>query len=481
MSEFDVDVAILGAGTAGLSAYREARKYTDRLALIEGGPLGTTCARNGCMPSKLMIAAANIAQGIRDTERFGIYADAPRIDGAAVTQRIRNERDRFVNLVIDSIEAFPDRHLVRDYATFQDDHTLKLSGGGTVTARAIVIATGMRPNIAGPLKDAGDRLVTTEDIFDWSDLPGSVAVFGAGIVGLELGQALHRLGVRVRMFGRDHEVGPISDDEVRRYAARTFEKEFPAHWHADTKVSRDGEKVVVRWSDADDDDAEEHEERFDLLLAATGRRPNVDRLNLDATSLPRDDKGTPVFDPLSMQVGESHVFIAGDADAAVPLLHEASDEGRIAGRNAAHMPQVYRKARRTPLSIVFCEPQIAMVGASHSELCEGETEFAVGAVDFADQGRARVMGINAGLLRVYAARDSGLLLGAEMFGPAAEHIGHLLAWCIESRLTVDEILEQPFYHPTLEEGVRTALREALQTLGMGPKPPQNCIDRGPGG
>ncbi len=480
MSEYDVDVAILGAGTAGMGAYRQAAKQTDSIAIIDGGPLGTTCARVGCMPSKLLIAAANIAEGMRDTERFGIYADAPRIDGAAVMQRLRDERDRFVGFVLDTIEEYPDGHLIRENASFIDNHTLKLSGGGTLTARAIVIATGSRANIAGPLEGAGDRLMTSADIFDWHDLPESAAVFGAGIIGLELGQALHRLGVRVRLFGRDHAVGPISDEKVRSYAAGVFEQEFPVHWHADSKVSRDGDQVIVRWSAADDDDAEKQEERFDVAIAATGRRPNVDKLGLDATSLPRDDKGTPVFDPLSMRVGDSHVFMAGDASADLPLLHEAADEGRIAGENAARVPQVYRKARRVPLSIVFCEPQIAMTGASHAELTESGTDFAVGAVDFADQGRARVMGVNAGLLRVYAARDSGRLLGAEMFGPAAEHIGHLLAWAIESDLTVDQILERPFYHPTLEEGLRTALRAVVEALGMGPKPPLRSIDCGPG-
>ncbi len=140
MSEFDVDVAILGAGTAGMVAYREAAKQTDSIALIEGGPLGTTCARVGCMPSKLLIAAANIAEGMRDTERFGIYGGTPRIDGAAVMQRVRDERDRFVSFAVDAVEEYPDRHLIREYATFVDDHTLKLSGGGTLRARAIVIA-----------------------------------------------------------------------------------------------------------------------------------------------------------------------------------------------------------------------------------------------------------------------------------------------------------------------------------------------------
>ncbi len=480
MTTYDVDVAILGAGTAGMAAYRAAAKQTDRIALIDGGPLGTTCARVGCMPSKLLIAAANTAQATRGTDRFGIYVGEPRIDGAAVMQRLRDERDRFVGFVLDAVEEFPDRHIIRENAVFTDDHTLKLTSGRTLTARAIVLATGSRPNIAGPLEGAGDRLYTNADLFDWHDLPASAAVFGAGIIGLELGQALHRLGVRTRLFGRDHAVGPITDPEVRRYAAEVFEGQFPAHWHVDSEVTRDGDGVIVRWSDADAEDAAQYEERFDCVIAATGRKPNVDKLGLEATSLPLDERGMPIFDPLSMRVADSHVFIAGDSNADLPLLHEASDEGRIAGENAALMPDAYRKARRTPLSIVFSDPQIAMAGASHAELTEAGTDFATGSVDFADQGRARVMGLSSGLLRIYADRDTGRLLGAEMAGPAAEHIGHLLAWSISEDASIDQLLTRPFYHPTLEEGLRTALRNTAHALGMAPTPPLRSIDCGPG-
>lgn len=101
-------------------------------------------------------------------------------------------------------------------------------------------------------------------------------------------------------------------------------------------------------------------------------------------------------------------------------------------------------------------------------------------MSFEDQGRARVIGKDKGLLRVYAERDTGILLGSEMIGPAAEHIGHLLAWTIESRLTVTVTLQRPFYHPVLEEGLRTALRTLAAALAFGPNPPLRCIDCGPG-
>ena len=475
MPKYDVDVAILGAGTAGMAAYREASKYTDRIALIDGGPLGTTCARVGCMPSKLLIAAAEAAHHTRHTEQFGVTSSVANIDGKAVMARVRSERDRFVGFVLEAVNEFKPEHLIREYAEFEDDHTLALSGGGKLTAERIVIAVGSRPNVPPPFEVAGERLIVNDDVFDWEDLPESAAVFGAGVIGLELGQALARLGVRVRLFGRDNLVGPLSDPDVRANAARIFESEFPAHWHADTAISRDGDGVVVSWKGDT-----EGEERFDYLIAATGRRPNLDKIALGNTSLPLDERGTPLYDPLSGRIGKSHVFIAGDATADIPLLHEAADEGRLAGENAGRFPHAFRRTRRANLGVVFSDPQICMAGASYKSLIDQGIAFETGAVSFENQGRARVMGINKGMLHVYGEKDTGRFLGAEMVGPAAEHIAHLLAWAIQSNLTVSEILQRPFYHPVIEEGVRSAFRSLNHALGFGPNPPLGCIDCGPG-
>lgn len=473
--KFDVDVAILGAGTAGMSAYREASKYTDRIALIDGGPLGTTCARVGCMPSKLLIAAADAAVQMRHTDKFGIKSVAPEIDGKAVMKRVRDERDRFVGFVQDAVLGFKKEHLIREYAQFENDHTLVLSGGGKLTAKTVIIATGSRPSIPKPFEVAGDKLIVNDDVFDWDDLPESAAVFGAGVIGLELGQALHRLGVRVHLFGRDNLVGPLSDPAVRDYAAKIFASEFPVHWHADTKIVSDGDQVVVRWSDKLED-----EEGFDYLIAATGRRANLDKIGLENTSLRLNKQGVPTYDPLSMRIGDSHIFIAGDATVDLPLLHEAADEGRIAGENAARFPHAYRRTRRTPLGVVFSDPQIAIAGQSFKGLTDNGIDFEIGEVSYDDQGRARVMGINKGLLRVYGEKETGRFLGAEMIGPSAEHLAHLLAWAVQGNLTVSEILQRPFYHPVLEEGVRTAFRTLNHALGFGPNPPLRCIDCGPG-
>ena len=228
---YDFDVAILGAGTAGMSAFREASNHAGRIALIDGGPLGTTCARVGCMPSKLLIAAAEAAHGPRNSGLFGIDSPPPQIDGKRVMARVRSERDRFVGFVREAVESFEGVTLFSEYARFEDDNSLRLSSGRIITARAIVIATGSRPAVPQALFAAGERLIVNDDIFDWDDLPSSVAVFGAGVIGLELGQALHRLGVRAPVRPRQSHRS-AHDPEVRDYAVAQGGFSYMARRHA---------------------------------------------------------------------------------------------------------------------------------------------------------------------------------------------------------------------------------------------------------
>jgi dihydrolipoamide dehydrogenase len=171
------------------------------------------------------------------------------------------------------------------------------------------------------------------------------------------------------------------------------------------------------------------------------------------------------IDPETLQLGKAPVFVAGDVNELHPLLHEAADDGRIAGENAANYPEVRASWRRTPLGIVFSDPQIGVVGGGYAALAD--CEAVAGEVSFENQGRARVQAVNAGKLRIYADKHSGKLLGAELFGPRVEHLSHLLAWAVQSGMTVSDALKMPFYHPVFEEGVRTALRNLDSNLRHG--------------
>ncbi|MEO8011536.1 MAG: dihydrolipoyl dehydrogenase, partial [Dokdonella sp.] len=335
MNIMQVDVAIIGAGTAGLAAYSAVRAAGASAVIIEGGEYGTTCARVGCMPSKLLIAAADAAQAARMAPRFGVHVHGVlRIDGREVMERVRRERQRFVSNVLRDVDGIPAAERIRGQARFVDDHTLEVAGHTRITSRSIVIATGSRAATLDSYEGLGERLIINDDVFDWHDLPRAVAVIGPGIIGLELGQALHRLGVRVAVLGRGGRVGPLSDPEIVDFAIATFSEEFVLEPDAHiVSVKRDGESVAVQRTGADGAQVTEY---FDFVLGATGRTPNVTGIGLEQTTLELDAKGVPTFDPVTMRTactdGASPVFIAGDASNFIPLLHEAADEGRIAGR-----------------------------------------------------------------------------------------------------------------------------------------------------
>lgn len=396
MKQVNVDVAIIGGGTAGLGAYRAAKAHTNSVVMIEGGPYGTTCARVGCMPSKLLIAAAESAHQIEKAPGFGIHPQGEiRINGQEVMDRVKRERDRFVGFVLESVDDIPAEDKLSGYAKFADDHTLIIDDHTQVTAKRIVIATGSRPAYPAAWNELGDRLVINDDVFDWDDLPESVAVFGPGVIGLELGQALHRLGVKVKLFGLGGQVGPLTDPEVMAYADKTFKEEF--YLDADVKVesmkripssnAAGADKVEIKFINHD---GELETFIVDYILAATGRRPNVDKLAIENTNVALDERGVPTADHYTLQTSVESIFIAGDASNQVPLLHEAADQGRIAGDNAGRFPDIRAGLLRSPISAVFSDPQIAMVGETFKQL---ETRlgscgcFVTGEVSFENQGR----------------------------------------------------------------------------------------------
>ena len=476
MNSITADVAVIGAGSAGLAAYRAARSHGKRVVLIEGGPYGTTCARVGCMPSKLLIAAAEAAHAMLIAPGFGVHAGAISIDGRAVMQRVRSERDRFVGFVLDGVEQIAAADKLRGHARFIDAHTLQIDDHTRVQADRIVIATGSSAQVPPQLQGLGDRLAINDDVFEWEDLPASVAVIGTGVIGLEIGQALHRLGVRVAVFGRGTQLAGLRDPGVLASARAAFDGELDLRLESRlvrAALREDGVELTVAGADG-----VEHTEQFSLVLAATGRSPNLGRLDLHQTGLALDAHGIPHFDRHTMRCGDSTIFIAGDVDNERPLLHEAADQGRIAGDNAGRFPDVQPGLRRAPLAIAFTDPQIAVVGTGFHALEPGRT--ASGEVSFADQGRSRVMLQNQGLLRVYGEYGSERFLGAEVCGPRAEHLAHLMAWALQAGMTVPQMLQMPFYHPVVEEGLRTALRELHEKLKHGLPEIEHCTDCTPG-
>ena len=448
MKDLECDVAIIGAGTAGLAAERSARRRKARTLLIDEHFAGTTCAVVGCMPSKLLIAAADAAHAVSRAGQFGIEVGAPRVNGAAVMERVQRLRDAFADGARASFGELPEGVLLRGRARFASRTTLVLEDGRQVKARAVVIATGSRPRV--PKAFEAVSVLTNESIFELTDLPRSIAIIGAGVEGVEIAQALARLGVETMLFDEKEQIAGLHDEVVAKELRTILAGEFPIVLGVDLAARAAQGGIELTWSGH-----AEGKKVFERVFVAAGRPPSVKGLDLEKADLALDEHGVPKFDDTTMQCGSAPIFLAGDVSHDRPVLHEASCEGTIAGRNAATFPDVRPGVRAPVLSIVFTDPAAATVG----RVPKDDEPHVIGTTSYQNQGRAKAFARNAGRLCLYGEEKTGKLLGATLAGPGAEHTAHLLAWAIQKEMTASDLLDLPFYHPTYEEGLKTALRE----------------------
>ncbi len=438
-----------------MSALRQVQRHTDDYVIIDRGPLGTRCARLGCMPSKVLISAAKDFHRRHVLEREGIRgAERLAADIPAVMRHVRLMRDHFAGSMVEVIEGLAGDRLIRAKAEITARGRIR-AADREIEARTIIIATGSRPVVPGGWERFGDRILTSDTIFEQEDLPHRIAVIGLGPVGLELGQALSRLGIEITAFSMKDKIAAITDPQVNAAAVEAFSGEFAVHTGAAVQVQESGDGLLVVHP--------RMEVAVDAALVAVGSSPELAGLGLENFDVQLNEAGLPQFDVHTGRVEGLDVFIAGDANGCCAILHEALDEGFIAGRNAS-TADIKGFCRRTRLHIVFSDPQIAIVGMDRGQLHDNGDKFVVGRADFAGQSRA-VLELHAGgLMHIYARAESGRLLGAELVCPDAEHLGHQLALAMQNNMTVFDMLQMPFYHPTTEEALRTALRDAARQL-----------------
>ncbi|MBU2287848.1 MAG: dihydrolipoyl dehydrogenase [Gammaproteobacteria bacterium] len=455
--EITTDIAVVGAGTAGLSAFHEIRACGAEALLVDRGPLGTTCARVGCMPSKAALHAGE--QWTTMLQLDGGQASAHVGTADTLWRDARSTRDRLARGAAErTLKAAGDRLLMGE-ARFVDTHTLRV-GNAQVRARAFVIATRSHPVVPASLQSLGERLLTTDSLFELDSLPRSIGVIGMGAIGLEMGLALSRLGVRVVGGDLQNTLAGIADPAILDRVLDLFSGELTL-WLGqpiDARLAPGGKAVEIR-SDGRADSVE-------LVLAALGRRPNVEALDLAQAGVALDEKGQPTLDPITLRaVGPAPVFLAGDVSPDRPLMHEAADEGVNAARSALQAVGLRPAAllqRRAPISIVFSNPDIAFVGTAFPRLDSDAT--IVGIAEGSGNGRSRILHAEGNLVRVYVDKATRKLLGAGLVATRAEHLAHQLAWAVQRGDTIDELLTMPYYHPSIEEMLQSAFKDAARRL-----------------
>lgn len=454
------DLIIIGAGTAGISAYTAAKRQTDNLLIINDGPWDTTCARVGCMPSKVLIASANQYHDAKNLSKVGIQAEL-QADLSGVLPRVREYRDRFTSGMQETVDGWKAEHKINGKARFINHNTVEVNGQ-QYQANAFIIAVGTTPRPNDEWQQAiGDRLLTTDTIFELEQLPSSIAVIGSGAISTELALALNQLGVKTTVFSRGKNIANATSPKIQELINTALQPQLNVLFETTPESFELKDNQVQVHFNQDD---EKKSIAVDYVLNATGRVSLLDGLALDQIDPSYDDIKSLPINEYTKQLADRPIFIVGDAHTTTPVQHEASNEGKIAVKNVFSYPEVKQGKDLAPLSIVFSSPEIALVGQSYQQLKDSNVDFEVGFASYESQGRATVLGKNVGGIEVYVDKASQVFLGAEIFVTDGEHLAHLLAWILNQKPTISDILSQPFYHPTLEEGVRTAFRDVKYKL-----------------
>src|SRR5690606_6829782 len=454
------DLIIIGAGTAGISAYKEAIKYTQNILIINDGPWDTTCARVGCMPSKVLILSANRMHEMQQHEGLGLTAQV-KIDTSQVMPYVQQLRDRFTRATLKDVDSWKTEHKISGRAEFIDANTVQVNNQ-SYQAKSFILAVGTTPSIDQELKEKlGKRLITTDEVFELEKLPKSLAVIGSGVIAVELAQAMHRLGVNTHIFARSRRIGALSSPALQKLAQEELSKELNLHFEtlpSDYQNTENGIELSYM------ENGRNQTLIVDCVMAATGRKTLLNTLKLENIHPDfKDLKNLPV-DSKTKQLSDLPIYIVGDAYTSTPIQHEAAHEGKHAAKHCLRANPDQEVKTLTPLGIVFCSPEMAMLGQNYEQLKDRNIEFVTGSIDFRKQGRAIINAKNQGAAEIYIDKGSRKVLGAELFCHEAEHLAHLLAWMVDEALTVDDLLDKPYYHPTIVEGLRTALKHARRQL-----------------
>lgn len=382
------------------------------------------------MPSKAALHAGHQWANLRALLREEAGTPEGAVTANELWWRARDMRDLLAGNAAQRTRSAAGERLIMGSARFTGPQTLDVEGR-QIRARAFIVATGSRPIVPRVLAPLGNRLLSTDTLFDLDCLPSSVGLLGLGAIGLEMGLALARLGVRLIACDMKALPAGISDPQVGARANERFGEELTMWLGQPLEARLSGRAVELHGGG--------NTAQVEVVLAALGRQANVDGLALDLSGAELDSRGLPAVDPKTLRVAATSVFLAGDIRGIRPLMYEAADEGVMAARAAAQSLEggdLALAPRRTPLAIVFTDPDIVSVGVPYDKLDHAAP--VIGTAQGSANGRSRVMGAAA-----------------------------IWCGCMPSD-PVEDLLTLPYYHPTIEEMVQSALQDAAHQLKENP-------------
>ena len=448
------DVVVLGAGTGGYTAAFRAAQLGLKVALVDADKIGGTCLHRGCIPTKAILESADLAHRVRDQGAgMGVVTTGLAIDYAAAAAN----KDAVVKRMWTGLKSLIGKNKVEWVAGRG-----RLDGPGrlvvthedgavrTLTVNDVILATGSRVKSLSGLEPDGKRIVTSDDVLRWTELPTSLVVIGAGAVGAEFASAFHDLGVRVTLLEYLPALVPLEDPEVSRELQRSFERRgmtvvVNARFDpASVVVAEDGVRITVG-----PEGAERTEILADAILVATGRAPNVEDLGLETTRVALD-RGYVRVDGL-MRTDEPHVRAIGDLVGGLLLAHTAAHEGLIAAHGIAGERDVHPMDYTKQPRATYTRPEIASVGLTEGQCSERGLPVAIGKVPFQAIAKALIHGSREGFAKVIAHAETGEILGVHVIGPHATELIAEASLATALGATMDQLAGATHPHPTLSE------------------------------
>jgi pyruvate/2-oxoglutarate dehydrogenase complex dihydrolipoamide dehydrogenase (E3) component len=456
MPSFEYDLAIIGAGSGGLTAARLARFFAKRVALIDKDQLGGDCLHYGCVPSKALIKASRVAHETATAQRWGLSPGQGAVDLGMVNGRVRQAVTEIGEL--DSAEMLGELgvDVLLGGASFRDPHTLR-AGDRDITAKFILIASGSRPSVPDIEGLAEVGYLTNEDVFDLGRLPDRLVVIGGGPIGVELAQALHRLGAHVTVLQRGPHLIPRDDADMIDVLERQFSSEridVRPHTRAGS-VRRAGGELILSLHSPDGGG----ELRADAILCAVGREPAVDSLGLDAAGVTATKAGIGVNDLL--QTNQPHIYAAGDVTGGPAFTHYAGYQAAHAVRNIF----VPIKAAFSPGYlpwVTFTDPEIAHVGRTEAEVRAAGGTCEIIRFPYSHNERAVTDASPVGLMK-FLIDGKRRLIGAHIAGQSAGEMINELTLAMNNDLTVDAIISSIHAYPTYSFAIPIALYDYALT------------------
>jgi dihydrolipoamide dehydrogenase len=455
------DLAIIGAGPGGYVAALRAAQLGLSVVLIERDKTGGTCLHRGCIPSKALIHGARVFDTVKKSGEFGVtLTGTPTLDYGILAAR----KDKTVAQLEKGVEFLLQKRNVkvaRGQALFNDPKSLTItaSDGSTqiLSFGYCIIATGGVPIQLPGFPMDGTVFVTSNEVLRWTQLPKSLLIVGAGVIGCELASLYARLGVSVRVVEMMSQVLPGFDAEVSREIGRALKKQG-VDVLLETKIATAEISNGAKLKLADGQTLE-----AEVCIVAVGRKPTLDGLHFEKAGLSANKKGALEVDE-RCRTSVAGIYAIGDVTGVAPLAHVASHMGIVAAEQIAGSGRGGRDLKfdknLAPWA-VFTEPEVASIGMSEEKARADGRDIKVGKFSFRALGRAQATGEYEGLVKIIADAKSGALLGFHAVGSEATNLlGEAsLAWATESR--IDELAEAIHAHPTFPEAIGEAAAAAL--------------------